>query len=868
MKKIVLLSALLLASLSACEDWNEDLNIQHQFTDVKEKTIALDNSAYPAIASLPANKELAQKTDPEGGSKVAVLEAIGTNKYFSSDADAELFLPAYIRSIYPNSTANSKFIVTYNLYQAPPAYLSEFANISTYEVSEADYKTVWGENIVASYLSPETIGQIPALLKAGVSGAAEGDMKVVNYAYSETEPSTGGTTPPAEVVYDPISAVLAAAGEYHVKGEVIATYQRGFLIKDETGSVLVYTNQVKPNVSVGDVVGVEGATSKYSGYMQFNAGAAITYLERKETFAYPAAATDISATLDAWAGSTPAMTYVKIVGTLTISGNYYNIEVEGATRKGSISYPAAGLVDVSLAGQKVELTGYAIGLTSSYVNVMATSLTAEGASPEFTPVGVVALAAPGPYKVKGTVVATYARGFLLNDGTGSVLVYLQAAEGFADGNYKVGDVVKVEGTTSAYGGLNQFPNSSKVEVVSTGSTYTQPAERNLTADDITAYIEAPYAAYVAYVGTLSASGNYYNVEVEGLTGIQGSLQYVGEALKASVDALNGKKILVKGYAIGTSGSSTKYLNTMTLSVEEASTAATRAFASTRAAVVPNASRLYRYDGSAWAAYTNDEVGVAVPDPTVYAELGATAITRPATVIPLYLASKFPLAADKSKKVVVYNGAAGYVAEEYILNKGVWAARPASATSIIIFEEGDADAFTRQPTTYLDVNFNGDDAQGFYFKDIKLPEASTYVWKLDSYGYMKASAYVGGINYASESYLVSPAIDLSTAIDPVLTFREAHRYLGGSETPDDRFGVYVSTAYEGGADSAINPADWTLLPATGWSDGTTWTFVTIGPLDLAAYTGQTIYLAFRYTSVDGSAATWEVDDVKVQERPAE
>jgi hypothetical protein len=864
MRKIYLATFLLLGTLTACNDWNEQLDIQYEPTDVKSINFTLENSAYATIAGLQANKDLALAQDPDGGSYTERLAAIGSNKYFMSDADAELFLPAYLKSKYPNSSKSSKFVITYNLYSKPADYLSDFSSMDTYTVTADDYATVWGDAIKASFLSPNSLKQIPSLLKAAVPDAAEGDMRVVNYAYSQTEPSSGGSSEgPVEIVYDPISSVLAATGDYNVKGEVVGTYQRGFLVQDETGTVLVYTNQDVPNVSVGDVVGVKGSTSKYSGYMQF-ANAEISFLERKTTFAYPTTATDISGDVDGWATSNAPMTYAKIKGTLSISGTYYNITVAGATRQGSISYPAPGLVDAALDGQEVELTGYVIGIQSKYVNFMATSLTAAGAAPEYTPVGVVALAAPGAYKVKGSVVATYARGFLLNDGTGSILVYLQSAAGFTDGMYAVGDVVTVEGTTSAYGGLNQFPNSSVVTIVSTGNTFKQPTERVWTVEDMTAYVQAPYAAYISYVGTLSVSGSYYNITIEGLDGTQGSPQYLSGDLKAKFDELNGKKIVVTGYSIGTS-SGTKYINTMATAVEEASAAATtRLAAVTRAAgdAQPNASALYRYDGTAWSLYTNDEVTVNVVDPLTYAQLGTDVIAKPAAILPLYLANVYPLAADKTRVAVVYNATSGLTAEEYILNKGVWAPRPTSSNSIIIFEQGDLD-YTRQPTTYLDANFEGGNNGGFIFKDIKLPGGSTYVWKFDeAYGYMKASAYVSSVNYESDSYLVSPAIELGDAIAPVLTFREAHRYLGGSEVPDDRFFVYISDTYE--ADAEINPSDWTLLPVTGWSDGASWTFVNLDPIDLSAYTGKTVHIAFRYTSVDGSAATWEVDDVLVQE----
>lgn len=53
---------------------------------------------------------------------------------------------------------------------------------------------------------------------------------------------------------------------------------------------------------------------------------------------------------------------------------------------------------------------------------------------------------------------------------------------------------------------------------------------------------------------------------------------------------------------------------------------------------------------------------------------------------------------------------------------------------------------------------------FTIENVTLPEGSTYVWSFDSRngGYMKASAFVGGKNLASEALLVSPEVDLTDA----------------------------------------------------------------------------------------------------------
>lgn len=169
---------------------------------------------------------------------------------------------------------------------------------------------------------------------------------------------------------------------------------------------------------------------------------------------------------------------------------------------------------------------------------------------------VVAAGEQDNASTSGTVVATYARGFLITDGTGYILTYLGSDSGLA-----VGDVVTVTGSTSTYGGLLQFGSGSTFEKTGTAE-FTQPEPEVIDGAVLDAYLDAPYIKYVQYTGNLNISGYYYNVTVDGASTAVGSIAYVPEGL---VDAsLNGKDVVVTGYLIGFSGG--KYVNTMGVSV--------------------------------------------------------------------------------------------------------------------------------------------------------------------------------------------------------------------------------------------------------------------------------------------------------------
>ncbi|MBQ8695509.1 MAG: Ig-like domain-containing protein [Bacteroidaceae bacterium] len=159
--------------------------------------------------------------------------------------------------------------------------------------------------------------------------------------------------------------------------------------------------------------------------------------------------------------------------------------------------------------------------------------------------------------IKGTVIATYSKGFLVQDETGMVLVYLNAAH-----EYVAGDVVTVNGVVTTYGGLLQFPKTSVVEKTGESATVEYPTATVMDGAALDAFLTAPVIQYVEYTGTLTINGSYYNVAVEGATTAMGSIQYPNTGL---VTASTGDVVKVTGYTIGVS--SNKYVNTMAVAVE-------------------------------------------------------------------------------------------------------------------------------------------------------------------------------------------------------------------------------------------------------------------------------------------------------------
>jgi hypothetical protein len=151
------------------------------------------------------------------------------------------------------------------------------------------------------------------------------------------------------------------------------------------------------------------------------------------------------------------------------------------------------------------------------------------------------------------------------------------------------------------------------------------------------------------------------------------------------------------------------------------------------------------------------------------------------------------------------------------------------------------------------------SQGNFEIDNKqLPEGGTFVWKHDAgtpeggnpYYYMKASAFINKAAKASESWLISPEVDLSTATNATLTFMHIINHAGDMQTQQTLWVTETSTE------------NWQQVTIPNYPDGNSWNEVSSGNIDLSAYAGKKIKFAFKYVSTTAAAATWEVYDVKV------
>ena len=150
---------------------------------------------------------------------------------------------------------------------------------------------------------------------------------------------------------------------------------------------------------------------------------------------------------------------------------------------------------------------------------------------------------------------------------------------------------------------------------------------------------------------------------------------------------------------------------------------------------------------------------------------------------------------------------------------------------------------------------------FTIENVVLPQEMSYVWKFDSqYSCMIASAFLNSTNYETESWLISPSIDMSEYNAADLTFEHAFKF---ASNPQDEMTLWISTDYYSGDPSS---ATWEQYTIPNYPSGTNWTFVDSGEIDMSSVAGSdNVRIAFKYKSSDAAAPKWEVKNVVVKSK---
>jgi hypothetical protein len=803
-KTIITLSALTLV-FASCEDYNDQFDIQTTFDDVNEIALTLEKSDYSAIANNKSNLQLAAGLDGETTAYSDALAKIASDGFFNELATADVYIPAFLADKYPYAGDGSKFVVTYNNYVGQSAYMTDFVDIESYTLTEEAYNEVWGERVEAFYLSPKSESKLPKILETNIENADKDDIMVVNYAYSDLEPSVGGGSAAVEPTWTEIATIPVRAA-----GNSWNFFNTG---------VIDLSEYVGQTVNIGfkyTSTDSEAATWEIKNFV----ASAVPYLN---VYAY-------AKQEDGSSKKVTKQSDIKqgefIFAALAADGKYY--PWGRITNDKSYGYMAPDGItitdDVIPAGVAED---FIVQLDSAYD-------------------GFAIKNSLGKYLyLKGTYDSYNVMDSLVSDEeTGSIwAITSTGADRFEITNVLKNKCVKL----NYYNGNYSF--GAYADTKYKGGDYVRLALTDNDAEGFTTNdIEL---GSLSYIWTLD---NKYGYKASAYKG--GAIPSESWLISPAFTIDESAALPYFSYDEAINKGSVQNL-TIWISTDYNLAAGNKALKADNE-IKPTKSVIYRYDGEQWTAYTNKDVMVALLQPSDYTAINDTKIANPDMVLPIYLADKYPYAESGTNVVTLYvNAKNTYTAAEYTLKDGAWTkvSETAAETTTFMKENGQIEA---NLSSFYENTLLGDEG-GFTVQNITLGNGLSYVWSnTTSYGW-KATGYYNNTNNISEAYAVSPLITLKKAQKPTLTFDEAHRYLNGAD-PNSYFEVLVSTDYKGD----VTTCTWDKLDVPTWSDGSNWDFVNIGNIDLSKYNNQSIVIALKYRSDETAAATWEFKNFRVVE----
>lgn len=266
--------------------------------------------------------------------------------------------------------------------------------------TDIEYTTTGGETTpywvtaTSDFTLKEAVSELYIRFTANESSVYRLDDMKLETGLGGTVVDLAGGTPPQPGEVSTISEVIAGEnGAYTIEGTVVGVNARSFLVKDDTGIILIYlgwdntteTPVVSYNATVGQKVKVSGTTTTYNKLKQFSETGLTIEKIADGTYTQPAPTVLDGAGFDAYAAAAPVVKYVQYTGVLTISGFYYNVAVEGTNLQGSLAYPIDGSIDASLNGQEIVVTGYAMGMTNKSTMINTLAITVESGTPSTDP---------------------------------------------------------------------------------------------------------------------------------------------------------------------------------------------------------------------------------------------------------------------------------------------------------------------------------------------------------------------------------------------------------------------------------------------------------------------------------------------------
>ena len=341
--------------------------------------VALTGETYYTMCHVPADKgygypKSSKDLTPEN-STIAANETSNAFAFMFEEGATEGQF--HIREVseasryYYNSGSYKNFSVNATLDAASTDYaftvtLNEDGSVHVTNVSTG--RTLQqGDGSYDSFgLYDTQLGSYPHLYKLNDEGTA-----YVDIATLKAEPTNN---------YTSVLGSAALNDAVEVKGYISAVSSQGPILTDNGGSVLLYKTT---GYELGDEVTVSGTISSFNCGFQIGTSGISIEKTGTMTVTYPTAMEITGAKADELLTTRTAdeyAYYAKMTGTVAVSGNYYNFNLDGATTAVGSIYGATDEVKSWLSdGLQCTIYGYFVSISKTggapkYVNMIVTSV--------------------------------------------------------------------------------------------------------------------------------------------------------------------------------------------------------------------------------------------------------------------------------------------------------------------------------------------------------------------------------------------------------------------------------------------------------------------------------------------------------------
>ena len=167
--------------------------------------------------------------------------------------------------------------------------------------------------------------------------------------------------------------------------QVVGTNTNGVLLQ-QMGSYIYAFYGSEHGLAVGDLLRISGTTMTRNGLIQFGSGCTLEKIGNA-TVTYPKPVEMNAEAIESYM-SDPEIRYVTYSGTVLLSGNYTNLEIEGSSVVGSLDYMTEEF-RTKYSKHNVTITGWLFGSYKTYMYTIPVEVKDNGIPQEDVPDGAI-----------------------------------------------------------------------------------------------------------------------------------------------------------------------------------------------------------------------------------------------------------------------------------------------------------------------------------------------------------------------------------------------------------------------------------------------------------------------------------------------